>query len=170
MAGSSPWRLPVLGLVLAALLAGAGYLAGRLLQPEVTSQPVLELATAARCEPIGRECSVGAADADAGMRVGLRLAGPVTPLQPFAVEVTARGTPRPVTAVHADFIMVGMDMGMNRYRLERAVDAGDSAPWRGRSTLPVCSADRLDWVAVVTVETAEGAYRARFPFRATPPR
>lgn len=166
MAGSA-WRLPALGLVLAALLAGTGYLAGRLLQPEVTSQPVVELATATGCEPIGRACSVGA---DSGMRVGLRLASPVTPLQPFAVEVTAQGTPRPVTAVHVDFIMVGMDMGMNRYRLDRASDAEASSSWRGRSTLPVCSADRLDWVAVVTVETDSGAYRARFPFRAIPPR
>ncbi|MEJ2508885.1 MAG: hypothetical protein P8009_05315 [Gammaproteobacteria bacterium] len=168
MERQASWRLPLLGVLLAALLGGVGYFAGRLLQPGTPSQSVAELALSGDCVPLGRECVARGRDPNTGPRIGLRLEESVSPLRPFPVEVTVRDMPSAATAVSVDFIMTGMDMGMNRYRLVQARDRGTHGPWRGRSTLPVCSADRLDWVAVVMVETAEGTYQARFPFRATP--
>lgn len=162
------WRLPVLGVLLAALLGGVGYFAGRLLQPGTPSQPVVDLGPRGECAPLGRECLAGGRETNVGPSIGLRLEQSVSPLRPFPVEVTAHGLPSAVTAVNVDFIMTGMDMGMNRYRLVEAGVQDGEVRWRGRSTLPVCSANRLDWVAVVTVETADGVYRAHFPFRATP--
>jgi len=160
--------LPVLGVLLAALLGGVGYFAGRLLQPGTQPQSVVELGSPGECVPLGRECIARGRDPNVGPSIGLRLEESVSPLRPFPVEVTAHDLPSAVTAVNVDFIMTGMDMGMNRYRLVEAGDQAGPARWRGQSTLPVCSASRLDWVAVVTVETADGVYRAHFPFRATP--
>jgi hypothetical protein len=56
--------------------------------------------------------------------------------------------------------MKGMDMGMNRYRLI----AGEGN-WSGTATLPVCSASRMDWIALVEFSSGGKKYRAKFPFQ-----
>lgn len=65
-------------------------------------------------------------------------------LQPFVLTVRApKGT-----QVYAEFVMQGMEMGLNRYRLEHQPNGA----WQGRVTLPVCVSGRRDWLLVLEVD------------------
>jgi len=66
------------------------------------------------------------------------------PLEAFEFNVTAPGA----TKISAEFHMVGMDMGFNRYDLRPAGDGEFTA----RITLPVCVSGRRDWVLYLEVD------------------
>ena len=92
------------------------------------------------------------------MVVSLRLDASAQALKPFRVTVSVEGTvPDTVTA---DFNMPGMDMGRNRYQLER--DGGGD--WIANVILPVCASGRNDWRAVVSAVRSGSGARAIFPF------
>lgn len=85
----------------------------------------------------------------------------VVPLEKFAFEVTPQGeAARSVGEVRVDFEMVGMDMGINAYRLERLADGR----YRQDIILPVCTTTRTDWMANLTLRSTEGGYLVRLPF------
>ncbi|KTG17383.1 MULTISPECIES: hypothetical protein [unclassified Guyparkeria] len=85
----------------------------------------------------------------------------VVPLEKFAFTVAPQGeVARSVGAIRVDFEMVGMDMGINAYRLERLADG----QYRATIILPVCTTDRSDWLANLTIHSTEGAYLVRLPF------
>ena len=85
----------------------------------------------------------------------------VVPLEKFAFTVEPQGeVARSVGAVRVDFEMVGMDMGINAYRLERQADDH----YRATVILPVCTTDRSDWLANLTIHSTEGAYLLQLPF------
>lgn len=65
-------------------------------------------------------------------------------LQPFLLTVRAPQA----KGVHAEFVMQGMEMGLNRYRLERQPNGA----WQGRATLPVCVSGRRDWRLILEVD------------------
>lgn len=65
-------------------------------------------------------------------------------LRPFRLTVEA-GEAR---EVRAEFVMTGMAMGINRYRLQ-PVGAGR---FQARLVLPVCATGRRDWILWVTVD------------------
>ena len=65
-------------------------------------------------------------------------------LKPFDLTVRANG----VKQVYASFVMVGMEMGLNRYRLV----AADNKVWRAKVILPVCVAGRRDWVLTLVLD------------------
>ena len=65
-------------------------------------------------------------------------------LQSFDLTVRADG----VKQVYASFVMVGMEMGLNRYRLV----AADNSVWRAKVILPVCVAGRRDWVLTLVLD------------------
>jgi hypothetical protein len=65
-------------------------------------------------------------------------------MEPFELRVTAPGARR----VSAEFQMVGMDMGFNRYDLRPTPD-GEFA---SRVTLPVCVSGRRDWVLYLDID------------------
>lgn len=66
------------------------------------------------------------------------------PLEAFTLEVRAPHARR----VSAEFQMVGMDMGFNRYDMK---PAGNDA-YVARITLPVCVSSRHDWVLYLTID------------------
>ena len=85
----------------------------------------------------------------------------VVPLEKFEFTVEPQGeAARSVGAIRVDFEMVGMDMGINAYRLERLADG----QYRATIILPVCTTDRSDWLANLTVHSTEGAYLVQLPF------
>jgi hypothetical protein len=141
----------VLTLGLMVGLVALGFGLSRLGQAPEQDVAMLEIHTP--CAVIGEGCMAG----DDEMAIGLRIAEPVQPLQPFAVEVEAGA----VESVFVEFSMRDMDMGMNRYRLEP--DAADGR-WRAQVMLPVCSMGRRDWVARVETRTPQAAYAAEFEF------
>lgn len=80
-----------------------------------------------------------------GVSVQLRFSRIPTPMQPFTMSVRAPGVER----VHAEFQMVGMDMGFNRYDLHTAAPGLFNA----QITLPVCVSGRRDWKLYLQIDT-----------------
>lgn len=66
------------------------------------------------------------------------------PLEAFELRVTAPGAGK----VSAEFQMIGMDMGFNRYDLR---PAGDGA-FASKVTLPVCVSGRRDWLLYLDLD------------------
>lgn len=93
-----------------------------------------------------------------GVAVTLKLGSGVEPLKPFAIRATIEAAEQPEQVV-IDFQMRDMEMGLNRYRL-----LPQQGEWQGRATLPVCSASRMDWDALLEFTLAGRAYRLHFPF------
>lgn len=79
-----------------------------------------------------------------------------SPLKPFKVSVqspTAR-------VIHADFLMQGMTMGLNRYKFLQ----GHSQQFEAEVILPVCIQGRADWVMQLEVEDGGNTLRYELPF------
>ena len=76
------------------------------------------------------------------------------PLKPFMLNVKAPAA----RSVFAEFTMVDMDMGANRYRLE----AASAGMWKANVTLPVCVAGRSNWIMTLEVD----GVKVRVPFTA----
>lgn len=75
-------------------------------------------------------------------------------LKPFDLVVKAPGARQ----VSADFVMQGMNMGPNRYRLLRAADGA----WHGKIVLPVCISGASVWILTLELDGA----RLQIPFTA----
>lgn len=82
------------------------------------------------------------------------------PMKPLHLEVQMQ---YPVKAIHADFAMQGMEMGLNRYRL---LAASNPNTWQATITLPVCVQGRSDWEMLLEVESEDGVQRFMVPFSA----
>ena len=117
--------------------------------------PLAADAVAEECRPTGNPCTL-AAD---GGEVTLILPATLRTLQAFDLEAETTGF-REVSRVVVRFDMTGMEMGENRYPLE----AEGEGSWSTEAMLPVCTADRVDWFAEVTVHHAAGTTRFAFPF------
>ncbi len=87
-----------------------------------------------------------------GVSVALSLPHPVPLLQPFPVQVQIQGKAEDAALV---FAMEGMDMGLNRYRLEPAPEG-----LRTTAMLPVCTSGRRDWRA--DIEVGDKIFRFTF--------
>lgn len=122
--------------------------------PSSTALPVSVLDTRAGCD-LQQGCS--ATDGEVSLQV--RFDAPAHALQPFPLSVHI-SSDEPVDTVMVTFLMRGMDMGLNRYRLEGDARGG----WRGSVTLPVCVSGRSDWIAAFELATASRSYQAQIPF------
>ena len=87
-----------------------------------------------------------------GAKASVRFSSQPAPMEAFGVQVMAPGAAR----ISAEFQMVGMDMGFNRYDLRPAADGIFAA----RVTLPVCISGRRDWKLFLEVDGA----RYELPF------
>jgi hypothetical protein len=77
------------------------------------------------------------------------------PLNPFMLKVKAPAA----RSVSAEFAMLNMDMGNNRYRLKPA----GAGSWQANVTLPVCVTTRhSNWVMMLEVD----GVKVRVPFTA----
>lgn len=82
---------------------------------------------------------------------------PVPALRPLRLQVRTTGFK--AGSVEVDFAGVDMKMAFNRPRLE----PGEDGLFTGRTSLPVCVRDKMDWQATVLVES--GGRRIAVPFR-----
>jgi len=120
--------------------------------------PATQVEAPADCQLRGQGCMVVIDDIGS---VFVRLPEQIRSLEKFTLEVRpdtelARNT----GAVHANFDMIDMDMGFNDYVLERSA-AGD---FTATVILPVCSADRSDWIVDIFLTTTHGTFVTRLPF------
>jgi hypothetical protein len=123
-------------LLAAALIAIA--VAGWWLKRPADAQPV------ACADPVA-----GCRFSHAGGEATLRFSAVPGPMEAFRVEVRAPGAGR----ASAEFQMIGMDMGFNRYDLK---PAGDGA-YAARVTLPICVSGRRDWMLRLDLDGARYA-------------
>lgn len=145
----------LLSLVLViAILAGAWFLRSGMDAPSMTAEP---LQTAVDCDSAQRACAARGGD----LEFELRLGPPVRPMEAFEIRLhVLRDTLAADAQITVEFQMRGMDMGLNRYRLERAADG----VWRGRAILPVCTTGRSDWLARVELVQRGKRWMAEMPF------
>ena len=94
----------------------------------------------------------GCAFSHRGTTASVRFSSQPAPMEAFGVQVTAPGA----TRVSAEFQMVGMDMGFNRYDLRPR----GNATFAAQVTLPVCVSGRRDWKLFLEVDGA----RYELPF------
>ena len=87
-----------------------------------------------------------------GAAARVQFSAPPEPMTTFGLRVEALGARR----VSAEFQMVGMDMGFNRYDLK---PSGDGT-YIAQVTLPVCVSGRRDWMLFLELDGA----RYAFPF------
>lgn len=149
------WLIVVLAVAFVLSLGGRG---GLLPGGEPRTVDVVQLVPEPDCEPLGRTCRA----LGAGMSLGVALPADARPMRGFPVQVNVAGEERgEPDAVSVEFLMQGMDMGVNRFRLE---PQGPGA-WGAQVTLPICTTGRSDWLVVVDADLGERRYRARFPAR-----
>lgn len=98
-----------------------------------------------RCMDPAAGCTFDHRDTTARVRFSVR----PTALETFDLSVHAVGADQ----VTAEFQMVGMDMGFNRYDLQ---PAGDGL-FVSRVTLPVCISGRHDWTLYLALDDARYA-------------
>lgn len=124
---------------------------------DATPGDAVPLRVAAGCDSAQQACVASGKDLEFEVRLG----PPVRPMEAFEIRLHGlRDTLAAEAQISVEFQMRGMDMGLNRYRLERAAD-GD---WRGRATLPVCTTGRSDWLARVDVVQHGRRWMAEMPF------
>jgi len=120
--------------------------------------PATQVEAPADCQVKGEGCTI---DIDGVGSFFVRMPAQIRPLDKFILEVRPDSAlARETGAVHADFDMIDMDMGFNDYLLERDAAGHFSA----KVILPVCSADRSDWIVDVFLTTTFGTYVTRLPF------
>jgi hypothetical protein len=140
--------------------------------PTVFSGEVIALPVpSAMCNPVVLATGDrGCAAAAGGRSMRLQLRGDVRPLRPFELVLSLPPEVKGLAAqASVDFMMVGMDMGVNRYTLMPQPN-GD---FQGKVILPVCSIGRSDWVAKLSVVVSPlnapaTMWTADFPFTAEP--
>lgn len=82
----------------------------------------------------------------------------ITPL-----ELQVRTTMPGVKSVAVEFTGVDMDMGFNRFVLEKL----SPQQYAGKAMLPVCVRSRMTWQAVVLLDTGERIVAAPYQFDTT---
>lgn len=102
-------------------------------------------AVAVPCADLAAGCAFSHHGAPASIRFSMQ---PV-PLEAFELRVTAQGAGK----ISAEFQMVGMDMGFNRYDLR---PAGDGI-FASTVTLPVCVSGRRDWILYLDLDSTRYA-------------
>jgi len=91
--------------------------------------------------------------------VELRFAAPPRAMKAFPVRLRV-ATGEALETVMISFSMLGMDMGLNRYRMV----LGASNTWTADVTLPICVSGRSDWIAGVELVTARRRFQWNVPF------
>lgn len=152
------WRL----LTVLALIALAIGLWSLRPDTETAAQPATSLQVAPDCDSARQPCRARGED----LEFELRLGPPVRPMEAFDIRLRSlRGTFDADAQISVEFQMRAMDMGRNRYRLERAAEGA----WNGRAILPVCATGRNDWIARVEIVQRGRRWTADLPFTVVRP-
>jgi hypothetical protein len=145
------------GLILALVIAIPGGTWFLRRGSDAPSATATAMQVAADCDSAQRACAARGGD----LEFELRLGPPVRPMEAFDIRLHGlRGTLAADAQVSVAFEMRAMDMGLNRYRLERAADGS----WQGRAILPVCTTGRSDWLARVEIVQHSQRWIAELPF------
>lgn len=123
------------------------FLMGMIAACSLSEEPITEWACT---DPV-----MGCTSQVTGKTVSLKFSEIPKPLHPFDLEVSVEAE-----SVEGSFQMQGMEMGLNRYRLQPK-----AGMWQAQIILPICMQGRGDWVLQLEVTTASGIRRYRLPFK-----
>lgn len=144
--------------VLAVLSFIWGHNPAHLGKPQAVSGAVQSIPVPKDCALKGEGCTLSLPELG---RITVQAPAVIKPLQKFTLSVSPLGeTAKSLGAVSVDFQMVGMDMGINQYPLERQADG----QYRQAIILPVCTSTRTDWVAILSLNSSRGDFVAKIPF------
>jgi hypothetical protein len=146
--------MPLLAALVIGGLVAVGYWAGGRLGSDAGGSEFVSLSLS---DPDCRVFPDGCAAFGEDLELRLRFLDQPSAMKPVTLELDSS---LPISSASVDFEMVGMDMGMNRYRLE----SPDQRRFQAKVMLPVCVSGRRDWVARVYVVGEQGDYLAEFPF------
>jgi len=132
----------LLPLLLVVALLGVAVVGYRMKQP-LEAQPITCVDPLAGC-PFTHH----------GAPARLTFSSQPAPMEAFELRVTAHA----MKSVSAEFQMIGMDMGFNRYDLHRTAGNDFSA----RVTLPACVSGRREWILTLDID----GIRYAIPFKA----
>ena len=139
------------------VIVGAGYWWGRhWMAGQVTGAAPIELEVAGECALHRGPCEFVL---PAGV-VRVEFSEEPVPLRPFRVQLYAPAID--IDAVSADFQMVDMYMGVNRYSLTRQ----SREVWSREAMLPVCAVGRSDWRMHTRLDVGDQTYLVILPFEA----
>lgn len=141
------------------VLVGVGLILGSYLSAPGRQNQLPEVAMQAEAADCRLDRSTCAAKLQQG-RIELSLDSAARALErmPFSLQINGL-QPRDDQSVMLDFVMKGMDMGINRYRLQPV----SSGQWRAEIILPVCSIGRVDWTVNVLIDGTEKRWTTEFP-------
>jgi hypothetical protein len=85
-------------------------------------------------------------------------------LKPFFISVfTENKDNANVESVQIDFKMKNMDVGINRFMLNKTSVKNNKQVWQGKALLPICVTGRVDWVSELAVITKNNKYIISVP-------
>jgi hypothetical protein len=143
-------------LIVALLLVGIAAVVG--VKLDKATQKSVEMRAASNPDCILRDgpCS---AHLPAGGSIEFEITPHSIPLmKPLSLTVSVRDIE--VSAAEIDFVGIGMNMGYNRPQLKKT----SSTRFEGKTTLPVCILQRMQWQANLLLETDSGTVMAPFRF------
>ena len=119
------------------------YFLGKIINTEPQNDPNLKIEKIKSiCDPTQKICEVSLS----GSLVLYQILGKPSALKKFKVELDAFELP--IKNIRVNFLMPGMDMGMNHYSLENK----NGSIWTREVILPVCTLSRNDWVNQLEIE------------------
>lgn len=112
------------------------------------------------CKPQEQICKI---EFD-GLDIELSLDKDIYYLKLFNISVYSNKNENSIIEyIQIDFKMKGMDMGVNRFKLQKENSQNYKQVWKGKALLPVCVTKRADWYSKIEVVTRENKYIFTFP-------
>ncbi len=125
------------------------------------SLPEATLSVDVPCDATGQGCTAQSGAMQWIVRVGPDAAA----LKSFPVSLRIIGSDETLETARVKFVMSGMSMGLNEYRLISA----DNNAWEADVTLPICTSGRSDWLAEFSVASKRKRWTLVVPFALGPP-
>lgn len=112
------------------------------------------------CNAQKQACSVDSND----LKIRISFDENIFYLKPFYISVIDESNVRSkIESIQIEFKMKNMDMGINRFLLEKINNENDKGFWKGKALLPICVAGRADWVSELNVRTKKYNYIISLP-------
>lgn len=113
-----------------------------------------------KCDAQKNECSVDLNE----LKIKISFDENIFYLKPFYVSVIDENKEHSKTeSIQIEFKMKNMDMGVNRFMLEKITTENNKLLWKGKALLPICVTGRADWISEFTVVTKKYNYIVSLP-------
>jgi hypothetical protein len=112
------------------------------------------------CHAQKQLCTVTSDD----FKIGISFDKNIYYLKKFNVSVwTENKESADIESIQIDFKMKNMNMGVNRFMLEKINSENKRQQWQGKALLPICVTGRADWFAELEVVTKQSKFILTLP-------